>query len=198
MPKTILETERTHIVRMDQEHVNVMTGLFETTRSDALKLIEENIDLQQKYGFSVLNVFLKENGQYIGYCGCNEIKLKEHQVIQLTWQLYKKFKEDDIDIEVAFAVRNAMFRNFNIHSLYALIPSSSPQDITVAEAIDMENEGFIFQKQKWYIYAVHRASPKFSASFGDGESPVLSSTLNRNENAPSFVRNLKRPKPRPK
>ena len=153
----------------------------------------------KKHGYSLFNAFLKDSGKYIGYCGCKEIELEGQIENELSWDIYKKYKEDDIDIEIAFAVRNYLFKHFSIHSLISLVESTNSQDMNVAEAIDMENERTL-QKghDKWLIYVVNRKSPKFLASFGDGESPVRSASLNRNENLPRSMKDLKRPKPRPR
>jgi hypothetical protein len=70
--------------------------------------------------------------------------------------------------------------------------------MNVAEAIDMEQQAtFKENKQEWLVYVVFRNSPEFLSSYGDGEEPVLSSTLARKENAPGFVKSLKRPRPKP-
>lgn len=75
-----------------------------------------------------------------------------------------------------------------------------PQYMNIVEAIDMEVEYTFFEGfHKFYVYAVNRSSEKFKASFGDGESGArLTSTLQRDEYAPSFIRNLRRPRPRPR
>lgn len=200
MNEPIIETERTSIVCMEPNHVDLMMRLFTTDKNEALKWINDNIAFQKNKGFSTFNVFDKKSDQYIGYCGCREIKLKDNIEVELTWGIYKEFKEDDIDIEVLFAVRNYMFKHFNINSLYSVISMKEPQYMNIVEAIDMEVEYTFFEGfHKFYVYVVNRSSEKFKASFGDGESGArLTSTLKRDEYAPSFIRNLRRPRPRPR
>ena len=200
MNNIILETERTHLCCMDHSHADAMAALFNTDRKDALALIDENIMLHKQKGFSAFNVFDKKTGKYIGYCGCREIKLKDKTETELCWGIYKEHKEDDIDIEVVFAVRNYMFKHFNVHELVSVISMKEPHNMNVAEAIDMENEySFYDGFHKFYVYVVHRRSEKFKASFGDGESGArLTATIQRNDYSPSFIKNLRRPRPRPR
>src|SRR5437016_473312 len=113
MNKIILETERTYLVHMDLLHLDVMLELFSMDKKDVLTWINENKFLQEHKGFSAFNVFDKKTNKYLGYCGCREVKLKENTEVELTWGIFKEFKEDDIDIEVVFAVRNYMFKHFN-------------------------------------------------------------------------------------
>ncbi len=195
----MIETERAQLCIMQPEHVNMMMSFTQLHEKECLTWINENIAQEQQRGFSIYNVFLKQTQKYIGYCGCNDIELAGFPEVQLLWDLYKKYKEDDIEIEVAFALRNYIFKHFDIHSLVSLIRTTDIPDTYIAEAIDMENEGTLnIDGQKHFVYRVSRNSPKFLASFGDGESCVLTSTLNYRENAPSPVKNLKRPRPRPK
>lgn len=200
MNEAIIETERTFLIHMSANHVESMMKYFSLEKKDVLTWVEENASLQKSKGFSTLNVFDKKTGKYLGYCGCREINLKENSEVELIWSIYKAVPEDDIDIEVLFAVRNYMFKHFNIHTLVAVISMKDPQEMNVVEAIDMENEYSFFQGfHKFYVYVVHRSSEKFKASFGDGESGArLTSSLNRDQYAPSFIRNLRRPRPRPR
>lgn len=196
----VIETERTVLVYMEPDQIDFMMRFFSIEKSEALKWINENQDLQKSKGFSTFNVFDKKTGKYIGYCGCREIKLKDNLKDELIWSIYKEFKEDDIDVEVLFAVRNYIFKHVNINSLYSVISMKDPQYMNIVEAIDMENEYSFYEGfHKFYVYAVHRSSEKFKASFGDGESGArLTSTFKRDEYAPSFIRNLRRPRPRPR
>lgn len=200
MNKVIVETQRASLVHMDPSHVDVMLGLFSIDKKEALTWIKENMSLQKRKGFSAFNVFDKKSGKYIGYCGCQEIKLKNDEEVELFWSIHKEFKEDDIDVEIVFAVRNYMFKHFNIHSLVAVISMKAPHDMNVAESIDMENEYSFFEGlHKFYVYVVNRRSEKFKASFGDGESnATLTSSLQRDKISPSLVRNLRRLRPQPR
>jgi RimJ/RimL family protein N-acetyltransferase len=200
MNEPIIETERAILVCMEPSHIDPMMRLFSTEKNEALKWINYNVTLQKNKGFSTFNVFDKKSGKYIGYCGCREIKLKDNIEVELIWGIYKEYKEDDIDVEVLFAVRNYMFKHFNITSLYSIISMKDPQYMNIVEAIDMEVEYTFFEGfHKFYVYGVNRSSEKFKASFGDGESGArLTSALKRDEYAPSFIRNLRRPRPRPR
>ena len=200
MNKIIVETERASLVHMDLSHVDLMIQLFNIDKKEALDWINENKSLQQRKGFSALNVFDKKTGKYIGHCGCREIKLKDNMEVELSWGIDKEFKEDDIDVEVVFAVRNYMFKHFNINSLVAVISMKEPHNMNIAETIDMENEYSFFEGfHKFYVYVVNRRSEKFKASFGAGGSgETFTSSLARDKFSPSLVRNLRRPRPRPR
>lgn len=198
--KTILETERALFFCMEPEHIEYMVHLFSIEKAEATKWVNDNFLLQKTKGFSAYNVFDKKSRNYIGYCGCRETKLKDAVEVELIWSIYKEYQEDDIEVEVLFAVRNYMFKHFSISGLYSIISMKNPQYMNLVEAIDMEVEFTFYQGfHKFYVYAVNRSSEKFKASYGDGESGAkLSSTLNRDEYAPSFIRNLRRPRPRPR
>lgn len=199
MENILIETEQAKITLINPDHLDVITAFFHISNTKALKWIEEKIHLQKSKGLNCFSAFLKETGAYIGYCDCTEVELKNQTEIQLNWQIQKRFKEDEIDIEIAFAVRNYLFKYYDIMSLFAVILNTDLDNITVAEAIDMEPEYSIYQdNQEWLVYVVRRNFPKFLASYGDGESSVLSSTLRRNENSPNPLKNFKRPRPRPK
>src|ERR1700730_7350703 len=138
--KPVIETERTVLVYMEPDQIDFMMRFFSIEKSEALKWINENQTLQKSKGISTFNVFDKKTGKYIGYCGCREIKLKDNLEVELIWGIYKEFKEDDIDVEVLFAVRNYLFKHVNINSLYSVISMKDPQYMNIVEAIDMENE----------------------------------------------------------
>lgn len=200
MNDIIIETERAYLTLMDPSHIQSMMALFNIDKEEAAKWVSENLAHQKQYGFSAWNVFDKK-GAYLGYCGCRTIKLKDNLEVEMVWSIYKEFNEDDIDVEVTFPVRNFMFKHFNIHSLYAIISMKEPRNMNVAEAIDMIVEYTYFEGfHKFYVYTVNRDSERFKASFGDGGSePQLTSTnRERLANAPSFIRNLRRPRPRPR
>ncbi len=200
MNKIIIETDRAFLSYMDLSDLDSMINMFQMDKKELLKIIQENIDLHEKKGLSTFSLFDKKSGHYLGYCGCSEIELKENIETQLSWSIYKEYKEDNIDIEIAFAVRNFIFKHTNIQSLVSVISLKDPQKMNVAEAIDMENDySFLVGFQKYFVYIVNRDSKKFKASFGDGESnSQLTSSIQRGENSPNPLKNFKRPRPTPK
>jgi len=88
----------------------------------------------------------------------------------------------------------------NVNSLVSIISANEPYNMNLVEAIDMQNEySYFVGFHKFYVYVVNRSSEKFKASFGDGEAgATLTSVLQRDRNAPSLIRNLRRPRPRPR
>lgn len=200
MKKTIIETDRAFLLYMDPSHVDFMIEMFQMNKQDLLKIIQTHINLHQNKGLPTFSIFDKKSGYYLGYCGCKEVELKGNVETELTWSIYKEYKEDNIDIEVTFAVRNYLFKYTNIQSLFSVISLKDPQLMNVAEAIDMENDySYLVGFQKYFVYRVNRDSKKFKASFGDGESTSqLTSSLNRGDHSPNPLKNFKRPRPTPK
>lgn len=171
LSQMIIESPNAYLFCMKPSQADVMEELFNLERDQILQLIQANELCQLENGYSIFNVFEKETGKYLGYCGCNEIELKGNKEIELLWDLYKKSPDDEIDIEVTLAVRNFMFKQFKLTTLMSLILTSDDHKVEVAKALDMEKCSTIKDEDlEWDIFIVNRNSPKFLASYNNTES----------------------------
>ena len=67
--------------------------------------------------------------------------------------------------------------------MYSFVREKDPRGMSIAEEIDMEfNDSFVEGGIKWFVYHLHRDSPKFIRSCGSEDvEPMRTSAHNRRE-----------------
>lgn len=186
MSSIVLETDRVIVRKLLAKDAQSLAKLMQCTIKEANNYIHEWAAHEEKHGFTIYGVILKKTNALYGYCGCREMMWHDRPEVEMLWCIQTELPNDpndDLDIETAFYIRNYLFKQFNIKSMFSFIREKDPRGMNLAEEIDMvSDDSFVKEGIKWLIYSLSRDSPKFLRSSGDEDvEPMRTSSLNRRE-----------------
>ncbi len=102
-----------------RQHLAYVHSLID---KDLKKLLARSISYQEKHGFGLCSVFLKEGGTFVGQAGLFHLDFQDMQPeIELTICLAKQFWDNGYATELARALIEWGFKNLSIHRIIARI-----------------------------------------------------------------------------
>lgn len=166
------------IIKEDQ---NILIQSKHLTKDAADKMIMDSLNDSNRYGYYLFSVF-EEGGLFSGYCGCRTTLLNGESLPELIWNIDRKNDQDEIDVDVAFFVRNFFFKHTQIQRMIAYVHKDDVYGRFLVHEIDMtpideQNP----TKTNYDLYEVTRTHEKFKASFGDGENTKRTSVQRRRD-----------------
>jgi ribosomal-protein-alanine N-acetyltransferase len=162
----VLETERLILREMVEEDTEDFLGIF----SDPVAMqyfnvifdhdrmaawVRSNLDHQQKHGFSLMTVILKDTGEIIGDCGLETDEIEGELTVGIGFDFKRRFWNQGYATEAAAAVRNYGFTAFGFATLSAWIDPENVASRRVAEKIGMTVHKLVYRGKKQYaIYSL--------------------------------------------
>ena len=129
--------------------------LFDRTQME--RWVRRNLEHQDKYGYGLFSVILKESGILIGDCGLEHMEVHGVPEVELGYDLRGDYWGRGFATEAAAAVRNFAIDVLGLPRLVSLIRPSNVASCRVAEKIGMLREIEIDRGGHIYwVYAVSK------------------------------------------
>ena len=147
--ETILETTRLILRPMKAADIDALLVIFTDpqvmaafdeepfNREQMSRWLGRNLDHQEKYGYGLFSVLLKENGLLIGDCGLEVMEVDGIQVAELGYDFRSDYWNQGYATEAASAVRNYAFDVLELPQLISLIRVHNAASQRVSEKIGM-------------------------------------------------------------
>ena len=162
----MLETKRLILRPMAEKDVDAYLCIFTDpevmksfdniifTREQMIQWVERNLKHQEKYGYGLFSVLLKENQMLIGDCGLECQELDGRAEIEIGYDFRSDYWNHGYATEAAAAVRDYTFQELNIERVISLIRPENIASVRVAEKIGMKREKEIQRGgHPYWIYA---------------------------------------------
>ncbi len=128
---------------------------FDRPRMD--EWVRNNLEHEKQYGFSLLSVILKENGEVIGDCGLETDKIDGETVVGIGFDFRRSYWGKGYATEAALAVLKYGFTKFEFDRISAWIDPENTPSQRVAERIGMTVERYVTRGGKKYaLYSIKR------------------------------------------
>ena len=150
--ESTLETERLILRPMQATDINALHLIFTDpnvmaafggellSREQMLRWLERNLEHQNRYGYGLFSVLLKETGEVIGDCGLEQMEVEGVQVAELGYDLRSDYWNRGFATEAACAVRDYAFEFLRLPQLISLIRVGNLASKRVAEKVGMTLE----------------------------------------------------------
>src|SRR6476646_5367500 len=102
--------------------------------------VGRNLEHQERYGYGLYSVILKENGLLIGDCGLERIEVGGRIEAELGYDVRSDHRRRGLATEAATAVRDHALRALHLPRLISLIRVGNIASRRVAEKIGMRPE----------------------------------------------------------
>jgi RimJ/RimL family protein N-acetyltransferase len=124
-------------------------------RTQAERWVRRNLEHQEKHGYGLFSVILKEEGRLIGDCGLEHMEVGGQPEVELGYDLLSAHWGRGYATEAASAVRDFAFDRLALPRLISLIRCSNAASCRVAEKIGMVREReTTLGEQPYLIYAI--------------------------------------------
>ena len=129
--------------------------IFDRPRMD--KWVQDNLEHQRKYGFSLLSVVLKESGEIIGDCGLETDTIDEREIVGIGFDFRRSHWGQGYATEAALAVLEHGFSEYGFEEIYGWIDPENKPSQRVAERIGMKVERYVMRGPKKYsLYCIKK------------------------------------------
>jgi ribosomal-protein-alanine N-acetyltransferase len=129
--------------------------IFDRTRMD--EWVNRNLKHQDEYGFSLLTVVLKEDGEIIGDCGLETDTIDGQVIVGIGYDFRSSYWGKGYATEAALAVLEYGFANYKFDGIYAWIDPENKPSQRVAERIGMTVQRHVNRGGKKYaLFAIKR------------------------------------------
>jgi [ribosomal protein S5]-alanine N-acetyltransferase len=132
-------------------------GVAPFDRSQMEQWVRRNLDHQERHGFGLFSVILKDGGRLIGDCGLELMDVDGERQAELGYDLRSDHWGRGLATEAAAAVRDYAFGQLECPRLISLIRQGNEASRRVAEKIGMRLDGEIERYGHGYwVYALSR------------------------------------------
>lgn len=129
--------------------------IFDRPRMD--EWVRSNLEHEKQYGFSLLSVILKDNGEVIGDCGLETDKIDGRTITGIGFDFRRSYWGKGYATEAALAVLKHAFARFDFDGISAWIDPENAPSQRVAERIGMTVEKYVTRGGKKYaLYCIKR------------------------------------------
>lgn len=146
--KIILETSRLTLREMDDDDFESLKKVISDPENmfyydkpyddnGVLRWINWCKDSYTKYGFGLWAVILKETGEMIGDCGVSMQFIDDEWKPEIGYHLRKDYHRQGFGIEMASAVKDYFFINFDFDEVYSYMEVNNVPSYKLAEANGM-------------------------------------------------------------
>lgn len=162
-----IETERLLLRTMTAEDTDDFLRLFSDPlvmasfgdrlfdRAQAERWVARNLEHQERHGYGLFSVILKEEGRVIGDCGLEHMEVGGKPEVELGYDLLSAHWGRGYATEAATAVRDFASDRLALPRLISLIRPANAASCRVAEKIGMAREREItLGDQPYVIYAI--------------------------------------------
>ena len=145
-----LETERLILRPMLESDIDALHIIFRDpkvmasfggeslNREQMERWLQRNLDHQNKFGYGLFSVILKESGTLIGDCGLEQMEVEGQQVAELGYDFRSEHWNQGFATEAASAVRDYAFGILGLPQLISLIRVGNLASKRVAEKLGMD------------------------------------------------------------
>lgn len=146
------ETERLILRKMTWEDLDGLLLIFSDPkvmqsfggilfdRAMMEKWIGRNLNHQDRYGYGIFSVILKEKGELVGDCGLEHMEVDGSHEVELGYDFRSDYWSRGLATEAAAAVRDYAFEQLGLKRLISLIRPDNLASQRVAEKIGMRKE----------------------------------------------------------
>lgn len=165
----MIETARLFLRRMTAEDTDELLLIFSDPRVMAsfdgqlfdraqMELwVQRNLEHQERHGYGLFSVVLKESGALIGDCGLEHMDVRGEPEVELGYDLRSEYWGRGLATEAAAAVRTFAFDELDLPRLVSLIRPSNAASRRVAEKVGMRREIEIDRGGRIYwVYSISR------------------------------------------
>jgi ribosomal-protein-alanine N-acetyltransferase len=167
----MLETERLILRKMIPEDADQLLLIFSDPkvmqsfggtlfdRAMMERWIVRNLKHQDRYGYGIFSVILKEKDELVGDCGLERMEVDGSQEVELGYDFRSDYWNRGLATEAAAAVRDYAFEQLGIERLISLIRPGNLASQRVAEKIGMNKKKECEQhNQRYYVYSLSRSA----------------------------------------
>jgi ribosomal-protein-alanine N-acetyltransferase len=167
-----LETERLILRPMSATDINALHLIFTDpkvmasfggellNREQMLHWLQRNLDHQNRYGYGLFSVLLKESGELIGDCGLEQMEVEGVRVAELGYDFRSEYWNQGFATEAVCAVRDYAFDILQLPQLISLIRVGNLASKRVAEKVGMKLiEEFTHYEIRYWKYSLNNNSP---------------------------------------
>jgi RimJ/RimL family protein N-acetyltransferase len=161
------ETERLILRPMSATDINALHLIFTDpkvmasfggellNREQMMRWLQRNLDHQNRYGYGLFSVILKESGELIGDCGLEQMEVEDVQVAELGYDFRSEYWNQGFATEAACAVRDYAFDILQLPQLISLIRMGNLASKRVAEKVGMAlAEEFTRDEIRYWKYSI--------------------------------------------
>jgi RimJ/RimL family protein N-acetyltransferase len=125
-----------HLIFTDPRVMASFGGEF-LSREQMLRWLGRNLEHQNRFGYGLFSVILKESDKLIGDCGLEQMDLGGVQVAELGYDFHSDYWNQGFATEAASAVRDYAFDILRLSELISLIRVGNLASRRVAEKVGM-------------------------------------------------------------
>jgi ribosomal-protein-alanine N-acetyltransferase len=127
-------------------------GLFDREKME--KWVKHNLDHQDRYGYGIFSVILKENNELVGALGLHHMEVDGSPEVELGYDFRSAYWNRGLATEAAIAVREFAFEKLGLPRLISLIRTHNKASMRVAEKMGMVREKeWTTADIKYYVYS---------------------------------------------
>lgn len=152
---TEYDTDQLFLIFTDPRVMASFDGLlFDKAKMEAW--VRRNLEHQDRYGYGLFSIFVKDRGILIGDCGLEHMEVDGMAEVELGYDIRSDYWGKGYATEAARAVRDYAFTEIGLTRLISLIKLTNAASKRVAEKIGMVKEHSI--KRSGHIYLVYSMS----------------------------------------
>jgi ribosomal-protein-alanine N-acetyltransferase len=164
----MLETERLILRKMTSEDLDALLLIFSDPkvmqsfvgilfdRAMMEKWMGRNLNHQDRYGYGLFSVILKEKKELVGDCGLEHIEVDGSHEVELGYDFRSDYWNRGLATEAATAVRDYAFGQIGLKRLISLIRPDNLASRRVAEKTGMRKEKECEQNNLRYcVYSLY-------------------------------------------
>jgi ribosomal-protein-alanine N-acetyltransferase len=169
----MLETERLILRKMTSEDLDELLLIFSDPkvmqsfggilfdRAMMKKWIDRNLNHQDRHGYGIFSVILKEKEVLVGDCGLEHMEVDGSHEVELGYDFRSDYWNRGLATEAAAAVRDYAFEQLGLKRLISLIRPNNLASMRVAEKIGMNKEKECEQNNlRYYVYSMSRSAER--------------------------------------
>jgi ribosomal-protein-alanine N-acetyltransferase len=126
-------------------------------RAQMEKWVQSNLAHQDRHGYGIFSVILKENNELVGACGLHHVEVDGSPEVELGYDFRSAYWNRGLATEAAMAVRDYAFGNLGMSRLISMIRTHNKASMRVAEKMGMTREKeWAWKDIRYYIYSQSR------------------------------------------
>ncbi len=164
----MIKTDRLILRRMREDDAEALFDIFSDPvamhyfgvvfdRPRMNKWVKDNLEHEQRHGYSLLSVVLKDNSEVIGDCGFETDEIDGKLIVGIGFDFKRSYWGKGYATEAAKAVLEYGFTNFEFGSISGWIDPKNIPSQRVAERIGMSVDKYVDRGGKKYaLYSIKK------------------------------------------
>jgi ribosomal-protein-alanine N-acetyltransferase len=164
----MIETQRLILRRMTEDDATPLIDIFSDPiamryfgvifdRARMERWVRDNLEHEKEFGFSLLSVVLKDNGEVIGDCGLETDTIDDQVIVGIGFDFKSSHWGNGYATEAATAVLEYGFTELGLNRISGWIDPENKPSQRVAERIGMRVERYVMRGGKKYaLYVIDK------------------------------------------